>query len=316
LKQPFVSIILTSYNFERYLEQSISSLLNQTLEAEIELIIIDDASKDNSPSIIKRFESENTNINFIHHPINKGAAYSINEAFSLATGKYLCRFDGDDIWDLSFLQKMTDVLEHHQDVALAYCNCSYINNEDNITNKDVQTRRKTTQILAYEFEDLLLDYYITAPTILFRKSALDSIFPVPENYNFLDWYLSLSAGLNHPFYYLNETLAFYRVHNEGMHVQMIANKKGEQTTFEILTHFHNINAISKSKLKKLSTVYYRNFALSYFGQSLFKDARRCMINYLKLDIRAITDLQIVRLFIGSYLGKLYPTIKSQLKRGR
>lgn len=313
MKQPFVSIILTSHNFEQYIEQSIISLLNQTLQSEIELIIVDDASRDASPSIIKRFESENKNINFIHHSINQGAASSINEAFSFAKGKYLCRFDGDDIWDLNFLKKMTDVLENHQEVALAYCNCSYINNENQITNIDVKTRRKRKEIISYEFDDLIQDYYITAPTILFRKSILDSIFPIPENYNFLDWYLSLKASLNHPFYFLNETLAFYRIHSAGMHVQMIANKSGEQTTFTILNYFHNINAISKFKKEKLIAIYYRNFAINYFGQNHHKDSRRCMVNYFKTDFRNLTDVQILKLFFGTYLGKLYPIIKGILR---
>lgn len=314
MEQPYVSIILTSYNFERYIEQAILSLLNQTLKAQVEIIIIDDASKDNSASIIKQFEAVNKNIVFIHHTINKGAAYSINEAFKLANGKYLCRFDGDDVWDSNFLEKMTDILEQHPTVALAYCNCSYVNSEGKVTNKDVLTRRKTNKTIAYEFEDLLADYYITAPTILFRKNILDSIFPVPEKYNFLDWYLSLSASLKHPFYFLNETLAFYRVHDEGMHVQMIANKKGEETTFDILNHFRNINAISAVRLKELTAISNKKFAFSYFGQNLFKDARRCMINYLKNDFSALTDLQMSRLFIGSYLGKVYPKIKNILKK--
>ena len=314
MEQPFVSIILTSYNFERYIELSISSLLNQTLKAKIEMIIVDDASKDNSATIIKQFEMANEHIKFIHHHTNKGAAYCINEAFDLACGKYLCRFDGDDIWDSNFLQKMTDMLEQHPEVGLAYCNCSYVNGEGKVTNKDVLTRRKTNETIAYEFDDLLTDYYITAPTVVFRKSVLDLVFPVPIKYNFLDWYLSLSASLKHPFYFLNETLAFYRVHNEGMHVQMIANKKGEETTFDILNHFKNIHAITSAKFKKITAIYYKNFALNYFGQNLFKDARRCMINYIKNDRRGLIDTKIVRLYIGSYLGEAYPKIKNLLKK--
>lgn len=314
MKQPFISIILTSYNFEHYISAAISSLLNQTLNAGIEIIIVDDASKDNSASIIKQFESTNRNINFIHHLVNKGAAYSINEAFSLANGKYLCRFDGDDSWDKEFLQKMTSIMEKHPEVALTYCNCSYINKDGKITNKDVLTRRKTTQTIAFEFNDLLTDYYITAPTIVFRKSMLNAVFPVPENYNFLDWYLTLSVSLNHPFYFLNETLAFYRVHNEGMHVQMIANKRGEETTFHILDHFKHLNAISSVRFKKLKSIYYRKFALNYFGQNLLIDSRRCIINYLKNDLTALTDLSVMRLFIGTYLGKAYPKIKKILKQ--
>ncbi|RZL43472.1 MAG: glycosyltransferase family 2 protein, partial [Pedobacter sp.] len=164
MKQPLVSIILTSYNFESYIGQSISSLLNQSINTTIEFIIVDDSSKDRSPSIIKDFASHHENITFIHHPINKGASYSINEAFALARGKYLCRFDGDDSWDVDFLKKMVAILEEHTEVGLAYCNCSYINLNGEITNRDVPTRRKTTSIIAHEFNDLLTDYYITAPT--------------------------------------------------------------------------------------------------------------------------------------------------------
>jgi len=311
LNRPFVSIILTCYNFENYIYSSIHSILNQNIDFDLELIIVDDASRDQSPAIIKKLEKD-LRVKIILEPINQGAAKSVNKAFELASGKYICRFDGDDLWDPNFLTEMTSLLENHPSAGMAYCNCSYINDNGIITNENVITRRKNKQPIAYEFDDLLIDYYITAPTILFRKDVLDNIFPIPTDYNFLDWYLSLSVSLHYAICYLNKDLAFYRIHQEGMHVTMIANKKGEETTFKIIEYFSAIDNFPTKKIKAIKSIYYYRFANNYFGQGLYKDARRCFRKYISSHPRSILSIKVIRMFLSSYLGKYYLPLKRNL----
>ncbi len=308
-----ISIILTSYNFERYIEHAIISLLNQKYDGNIELIIVDDASKDNSAQIIAEYAKRDSRIKFIPHAQNQGAANSINEAMSKAKGGFICRFDGDDYWDPNFLSETSQFLIKNPEVGLVYADCSYVDSNNQITNTNVKTRRAQKEEIAWEFNDLLNDYYITAPTIMFRSEALLEHYPFPANFNYLDWFISLSIAQKYKLGYLPKTLAFYRIHAQGMHVQMIANKNGENTTFEILKHFSNLKAINDAKLKELKSIYWRKFGLNYFGQDMFTDARRCFSNYLKIKTGNLLDTEIWKFYLASLLGKNYQRLKSKFR---
>ena len=90
-----ISVILPVYNGEKYLKESIESILNQTY-TNFEFIIIDDGSKDSSLEIIKEYEKEDERIIVISRE-NKGLVASLNEGIATAKGKYIARMDADDV---------------------------------------------------------------------------------------------------------------------------------------------------------------------------------------------------------------------------
>ena len=92
--QPKVSIIVPVYNAEKYLERCISSIRNQTLN-DIEIILVDDASKDNSPLICDEYAKTDFRIKVIHKE-NEGAGMARNAALEIATGEYVGFVDSDD----------------------------------------------------------------------------------------------------------------------------------------------------------------------------------------------------------------------------
>ena len=98
-----ISVILPVYNGGEYLDTSIQSILNQTHE-NLEVIIINDASKDESCSIIEKYKELDSRIIFVNHEKNKGLIASLNEGISLARGPFIARMDQDDISDLSRLE--------------------------------------------------------------------------------------------------------------------------------------------------------------------------------------------------------------------
>ena len=99
--KPLISIVITCYNYEKYVEQAIESALGQTYD-NIELIIINDGSTDGSKNIINKYISKARVIN----RENKGIVYTRNEALKLAKGKYLCFLDADDYWDENYIEEM------------------------------------------------------------------------------------------------------------------------------------------------------------------------------------------------------------------
>ena len=92
-----VSIITPVYNSERYLSQTIQSVLQQTHQ-NWELILIDDGSSDQSPVIIAQMEKQDHRIRSVHLPSNCGAAIARNCGLKLAKGRYIAYLDADDLW--------------------------------------------------------------------------------------------------------------------------------------------------------------------------------------------------------------------------
>ena len=106
-----VSIIVPVYNAEKFIDKCIQSLINQTYQ-NWELIIVNDASTDDSETIIKNFAEPR--IQYLKNDVNQGAAFSRNKAMSAATGKYLAFLDADDMWGERKLEKeLTAAAENH-----------------------------------------------------------------------------------------------------------------------------------------------------------------------------------------------------------
>lgn len=92
MSKPLVSIIVPTYNVERYIEECIDSLLNQTYQP-IEIIVIDDGSKDATLYLLKQYQDQ---IQLISHTVNKGQGARRNEGLKKASGKYIYFVDSDD----------------------------------------------------------------------------------------------------------------------------------------------------------------------------------------------------------------------------
>ncbi|WP_294652711.1 glycosyltransferase [Fibrobacter succinogenes] len=111
---PVVSVLLASYNHEKYVEAAVRSVMEQKGVA-FELIVLDDGSKDKSPEILKKLSAE-LKFRYIHRE-NKGVVATLNEMLELARGKYFCTFSSDDIMPPDRLKKQSDCLMAHPEAA-------------------------------------------------------------------------------------------------------------------------------------------------------------------------------------------------------
>jgi len=116
-KTPKISVVMPAYNAEKYLDESISSILNQTF-SDFEFIIIDDASRDNSKSIIKKFQRKDRRIKFLQNKRNLGVALTRNKGLKIARGEYIATFDADDISLPQRLEIQKNYLENHPSIFL------------------------------------------------------------------------------------------------------------------------------------------------------------------------------------------------------
>ncbi len=100
-----VSVIVPVYNTEKYLDRCIKSLVNQTLK-DIEIILVDDKSPDNSPRMCDEYSKKDRRIKVIHKEKNEGLGYARNSGMTIATGEYIGFVDSDDYIDLDYYEKL------------------------------------------------------------------------------------------------------------------------------------------------------------------------------------------------------------------
>lgn len=127
MRQPLVSIILSSYNDDRYIRESIECVLAQSF-SDFEFIIWNDGSTDTTESIIKSFQD--SRIRYFYHE-NTGLGKALALACREAKGKYIARIDGDDICMSYRLEKEVAYLESHPDVVLVSSSVIYIDDKGN-----------------------------------------------------------------------------------------------------------------------------------------------------------------------------------------
>lgn len=105
------TIIIPTYNVEKYIEQCINSVILQT-EKDIEIILIDDCSSDSTTKIIEEYAKNDTRINLIINEKNSGPSHSRNKGLQAAKGKFIAFLDSDDWWDEERLEKMLQHVEN------------------------------------------------------------------------------------------------------------------------------------------------------------------------------------------------------------
>ena len=115
MNQPLVSVIIPLYNSEEYIAETIESIINQTYK-NVEVIVVDDGSSDNSLSVAKRYESE---VVHVYHQTNQGAQVARNFGFSVSKGKYIQYLDSDDYLPPHKIEGQVRVLEKCEEGTIA-----------------------------------------------------------------------------------------------------------------------------------------------------------------------------------------------------
>lgn len=207
-KLPLVSIITPLYNSEKYIEQCILGVQNQTYEF-WELLIIDDHSDDDSLDIVKLFAQNDPRIMITSLQENKGAAYCRNMATESAQGEFISFLDADDFWHPEKLEKQVKfMLENSCDVSFS----SYVQvDETGIP------LRIITALPELSFEKQLRNNYIGNLTGIYNANSLGKIFS-PNLRKRQDWAVWLEAikRYGNPALGLQENLGFYRVNKNSL----------------------------------------------------------------------------------------------------
>lgn len=207
---PLVSVIMPSYNHERYISEAIESVLTQTF-TDLELIIIDDASKDNSRQIIEGFSKKDGRIKAIFHERNMGIARTLNDGIERAKGKFITFIASDDVWIKDKLEKQVRVLEENEDLVV-WAEAEIIDANGNSTGEvftqkyHPSARKKSGDI----FEELLIGDFMH-DRILKRENLGDIRFNEALKY-LNDHQFDVDLASKYEYCFIPEPLVRYRRH--------------------------------------------------------------------------------------------------------
>ncbi|MDO5612562.1 MAG: glycosyltransferase family 2 protein [Paracoccus sp. (in: a-proteobacteria)] len=138
---PKVSVIVTAYNIEKYIRQSLDSVIGQTLD-DIEIIVVDDGSSDATPDIIREYAARDSRIRPILFDRNTigGVASAANAGMDVATGDYIGFADGDDLYDPTMFEKLWQAAESTGS-DLAMCRYTLLDESDGSEHEPAETDR-------------------------------------------------------------------------------------------------------------------------------------------------------------------------------
>lgn len=243
-----ISVILTSYNHEKFIDKAIESVLNQTYQ-DFELIVWDDASNDNSWEIINAYKKKDSRIKAIRNDIRKRGVRNINRAIELSAGPYIAIHHSDDVWHPTKLEKQLEVLSK-ESIGAVFSRVNLIDENGNTTNDTtysnifLQSNRSRYEWLRFFFfhgNDLCHS------SVMLKKENLYECGMYRENFfQLVDFDLWVRLCLKYEIYILEDKLIDYRVlsnnNNTGSPKKNAVQNRHKFEHYNILKNYLQIDS--------------------------------------------------------------------------
>lgn len=276
MNRPLVTIVIPAYNHEDYIEFTIESVIKQDYK-NIELIIINDGSIDSTDRVINKFSKkcrERFKKYLYINRENKGLTVTLNEALELSEGKYFSSIASDDLIDMRKISILVEELEKKgEDYAVASGNAKFIDKKgalitmknkygefDNFIDFYSRNKRKKIRTVNYfgSYRSLLSGNYIPAMSVLIRTSSIKGVNSWEDRDIVEDWSLWLKLSKQYKFVYIDEPLAYYRIHGKNS----IDNMKKQLT-------INTLNILKRERKNLKTLIHYITFYKAFTMQTLF-----------------------------------------------
>ena len=231
MNNPLVSIFCEVYNHERFLRNCLDGFIMQQTDYSFEVLIHDDASTDNSASIIKEYADQYPELIFpifqTENKYSQGIGIRKQYQYPRAKGKYIAICEGDDYWtDPLKLQKQVTYMEAHPDCSMCFGNAMVHWEDDGLLPDQPYSEWANKQ---YDEVDILWDWRVPTSTFLFRRditeSPLFSKFMSDRKMVVDDLPLFLTCANNGYLYAFSDYLSVYRKHGKSFTMNVDASRR-------------------------------------------------------------------------------------------
>jgi len=283
---PKISAVMPSYNHERFIDEAIRSVINQTVQ-DWELVIVDDFSLDRSRQIIEEWAKKEDRIKTLYHDKNEGIAKTCDDGIAKASGEYVALMASDDMWRKDAFQVILNALEESK-CEVALVDSELIDAEGK--KKGVRfsaLHRKPSKLKGNFFKDLIKGNFVC--TGVFKKEIINK-YDIRHNSELKrldDWLFWLDLSFFCNFIYIDEPLYYYRVHGSNSSLDPEMAEDGLKVYDVILRKYGSkLDDYAKSVLLK-------NKALSYLKQAQPSRFREYLLQSLKFNPLHVKSLLLL-----------------------
>lgn len=211
---PLVSVICLCYNHARFIEEAVNSVVSQTYK-DVELIIVDDQSTDNSVEVISQLMKKNDQLRFIKNDKNIGMCKSFNKALKETKGEFIIDLAADDIMLCERIMEQVEAfLTLKATYGVVYSD-AYLINEKGEKITTFYKRNELGGLMETApskkvFKDLIHSYRICSPTIMVRKKVLEELGGYDENLSYEDYDFFVRSSREYRYFYIDKPLMLKR----------------------------------------------------------------------------------------------------------
>jgi glycosyltransferase involved in cell wall biosynthesis len=259
---------MCTYNGEAFLQEQIDSLLHQTYP-NLEIIISDDASIDNTRSILNKY-ADHPHIEIFYQDKNLGLIENFEFAVTKTSGEYIAFCDQDDVW---IPEKIMELYEHFpEDSLLIYCNSLLVDenkNSLNITTADLRNMYTGNDTRHFAFFNI-----VSGHTMMIKRALLQYCLPF-SRVTYHDWWIAVMATIHSNIFYYNKVLQYYRQHTNTVTKNIKPKKIPSHTRTDRFNRFsmhlcflEQISMIVKPEHKSFFSKLYNRYKAKTKGFSL------------------------------------------------
>jgi glycosyltransferase involved in cell wall biosynthesis len=202
-----VSVVMSTYNGSAYVAEQIESIIHQTY-SDLEIILADDASTDNTFDILKSYAEKDKRI--VAYQRKENVKYNINfsEACAKSTGAYIAISDQDDVWELDKIEKQLKKIKEDPNNILVHCISARFEER---SHPHLGSIKRMNFFRGNDIKSFYLANYVLGHAMMFRRSLLDAALPFPPNV-YYDWWLAAYACTTGRIEFVDEILVWHRIH--------------------------------------------------------------------------------------------------------
>ncbi|CAM4015524.1 glycosyltransferase [Arcobacter cloacae] len=281
-KNSLVSIAMCTYNGSRFIKEQLDSILDQTYD-NLEIVIVDDNSKDNTVEIINEYIQKDKRIKLFENTYNLGFVKNFEKAISLCVGDYIALADQDDIWKTNKLEIFLNEIKTN---ILIYSDSIVIDENSNISNKEF-IRSNANLVKGKCNKSFIFSNCVSGNTLMFKKEIIPYIIPIPLSVSFHDIWIAFVASTIGTITYTEESYTYYRRYNEQVTKHVEKNYTSLFDKFRKKEHywlnfaqnivnyclaFKSVKNLDKETIDILNTLieHYSNYQKGFFSYKIYK----------------------------------------------
>ncbi len=322
--QKKVSVIIPTYNRAKFISSAVRSIIDQKY-SNIEIVIVDDGSNDNTQAVVHSLKEKYSNIIYCHNERTKGPSGARNTGIIKSSGDYVSFLDSDDTWLDGHLTNGLEILNEYPEIDVLFGNYSIVDfdtrkhlhnffDQKKIlhTLKSVQLSSGIKVIRDNLFKALIQDNFFSFGTSIIRKSSINGIL-IDESITFAedrDFVIQLFKKANATFAFREDPVFIAYKHDSNLYMSKEPNKafqiiEAHLYLFIKYLRIYNLTNNEKRILRKLIATKLSNLSYLYGKNKEFQNALSFMLKSFKYDFTFRQLINIMKVIIILMIPNVY-----------